>query len=142
MNNMQKVQIKRIFTIIGIFVIIILIGIPISIGFYLSTESHIALREAKNARLALEMVAVENYGRTIYDPVSAGGMADGVWQRISNLVEEDAELQLTGYDAQNRRITGMTYTHNHFRVVYKLSESGKNSWEVNYLLKVQNYSEE
>lgn len=142
MDYTRKAQLKRAATVVGILLAILVIGIPISVGFYLSTESHIVLREAKNAKLALEMTAIERGGKNVYSPESAGGMADGVWERVSTIVEDGSVLVLEGYDVKHQRVTAMTYSRDHFKAVYTVDENGKVKWEIDYLVKIQEYSDQ
>lgn len=141
MNYSRRPHLNSILKILGIVLVLLIIGVPVSAGIYLSTESHIVLREAKNARIALEMTAIEYYGRSIYDRDAVGGMAEGVWERIQPHVEENCSVILEGYDVAHQKITAMTYMRGRFRVSYTLGEDGRVNWETDYFIKVQDYTE-
>jgi len=141
MNYSRRTQLNRFLIILGILLAVLVISIPIAAGVYLSTESHIVLREAKNAKIALEMTAIEYYGRSIYDKSAAGGMAEGVWERIQPHIEENCSVTLDGYDQLHQKVTGMTYIRDRFRVTYIMDDDGNVEWEMDYFLKVQKYTE-
>lgn len=142
MNYSRREQFKKALTVVGILAAVLVIGIPISLGFYLSTESHLVLREAKNAKLALEMVALTQTTKNIYDADASGGMAEGVWEGVSPYVEEGCVLSLDGFDTKTRQVTALTYSNKNFRVVYTVNDNGKHKWEIDYLIKIQEYTDQ
>ncbi len=119
----RKVRLYRIITL-GI-TLIIAGGV---IWFYLtaSVASQKALREAKNVRMAMKMLAIEQYstGGTIFDPKQKDGMIPGGAERLRALSEADGKVILTGWDKANSDALSFTYTKDQYVVVFnKYGES-------------------
>ena len=54
----------KVKNVLIIFLMLIIVGAPSFLYFKISTEEHIAFREAKNIKLATTMLAVEYYGNS------------------------------------------------------------------------------
>ena len=126
-------------------VIILLVVIILSVGgftlFKISTGGRLALREAKNIRLALVATDIELYpsGGSIYAPERASGLAPGVLDSVKRLADVNGELMLSLYDRGNREIEKLTYKTDRYLVTYSRSEAGKEAWTVDYLWKILDY---
>ena len=143
----MKIDEKRIIrNRIRNYIFIILAILCVAFGcftvFYLNTEAKKALREAKNVKLAFQMLDIEYYGKgkNILDEKKRSGIRDDAMERIRSVIENEAEIQLTGYDKGNRVVTGFIYETKRVRVVY-YKEDMKNTWKVEYLLPVLSYEE-
>ena len=143
----MKIDEKRIIrNRIRNYILIILAILCVAFGcftvFYLNTEAKKALREAKNVKLAFQMLDIEYYGKgkNILDEKKRSGIRDDAMERIRSVIENEAEIQLTGYDKGNRVVTGFIYETKRVRVVY-YKEDMKNTWKVEYLLPVLSYEE-
>ena len=136
-----KQRIRVVVRIILIIAVVFIIGLAGFTVFRIQTQAKIALREAKNVRLSLEMLDIELYAerRSIYAPKEKGGMAAGVEDKIRELQSVDGSFAITGYDAEGRTVTGMTYETDHYLVIYSRTESGEDHWRVMYFLTVGDY---
>lgn len=140
---MKDERAKQIFravkNILLIILIIIVIIVPAFIYFKLSTEARMALREAKNVKLTIEMLDVTYYakGTTVYAPEMKYGLRNGVAGDVKKILEldENAAFELLSYDKSDRVIREMTYSNNAYIVRYEKKDSG-NRWRVSYLLPI------
>lgn len=124
-----------------IFLIVFIIAVPTFTYFKISTDSHLALREAKNIRLAFDMLNVEYYGngKTIADAHSLNGLADGVEERLQEVTEKGGDIRLLSYDKKNRKVRSFTYEINHVRVTYYVDSDNKDIWEIDYIIRIEEY---
>ena len=104
--------------------------------FRVKSDGHLALRGAKNARYAIETVAIEFYGegRNVFSPNSPDGMAKGVKERVQKLAGAEGEVLLQGYDLSENRVVKMRYTEGSYVVSFSIDEAGNEQWKLAYLL--------
>ena len=104
--------------------------------FRVKSDGHLALRSAKNARFAIETVAIEFYGegRNVFSPNSPDGMAKGVKERVQRLVGAEGEILLQEYDLSENRVVKMRYTEGSYIVSFSVDEAGNEQWKLAYLL--------
>ena len=104
--------------------------------FRVKSDGHLALRGAKNARFALETVAIEFYGegRNVFSPNSPDGMARGVKERVQKLTGTEGEILLQDYDMKENRVVKMCYTEGRYVVKFTMDDAGNEQWKLSYLL--------
>ncbi len=126
--------------VIAATLVILLIGFLAFAQIRIASDGRLALREAKNIRLAAAAVDIEAYaaGQSIYAPERAEGLAQGVRERMERLVDINGVIRLTGYDKATRKITGFTYRTEEYLVVL-FEEDGEEHWQVYNLHKIMDY---
>lgn len=138
-NEKTKQIIRMIKNIVLVILIVIVVAVPSFIYFRLSTEGRLALREAKNVKLTIEMLDVNYYakGKLIYAPELKDGLQRGVAKDVRSLLELDdtASFEIIAYDESDRAIKEMIYTNEHYIVKYEKKDNG-NRWRVNYILPI------
>jgi hypothetical protein len=125
----------RIFKrVILIALILLVVGVPAFLAFRLKSEGRFALREAKNVKIAFEMISVEYYGMglSIYDSESASGLTDGVKTRLEEVVDDDFDVTVTAYNQTTRAVTAFEYTDKNYTVRYVYDDQKGDTWKVYY----------
>lgn len=137
----KKLQRYKVQSVLGICLVLLIAGAFIFTYFHITTQARLTLREAKNVRLALDMLDVEYYGRnsSVYDPEKRDGLNDGVSKRLYDICGQSGKTELLSYDQKNHKTTCMIYETEHYRVFYQQDEAGKDSWKVDYLVMVMKY---
>jgi hypothetical protein len=140
-ENYKKKKSRLLKRVLLVAVILLIIGVPVFFWFRLKTEGRLALREAKNIKLAFETLSVEYYGLglSIYDSSSASGLTAGVKERLSSAVDADFEVLATGYNSSTRTITAFDYTNQNYMVRYSYDEEKGDTWKVYYKYLVYDY---
>lgn len=104
--------------------------------FRTNSNARIALREAKNIKISLEMADMElsATGLTIYDETADGNVRKGALSFVNRMQgNPEGRIRLNGYDSSKRKITGYEYEIGDYIVRYKLTSDG-DSWGV-YMIK-------
>ncbi len=124
----------KFFLILAVAVFVLLAGFFV---FKVHSEGRMALREAKNVRLALVTADIEMYGagKTIYSPETATGLADGVMAAVERYAGVREGVTLLSYDRENREVKMFTYKTPHYMITYILTDSG-DEWFVDYLWRI------
>lgn len=131
-RDIRRAMFRRI--MIYVAVILALVGIA-SFVFYqfkIYSNARLALREAKNIKISLEMLNTEYYalGVSIYDETAEGNLRQGVRDHVERLQGEiKGEIKLTGYDSVKRLITGLEYETEGYIIRYKHTNDG-DTWQV------------
>lgn len=122
-------------------VILLIVGVPVFFSFKVKTEGRLALREAKNVKIAFEMISVEYYGMglSIYDSSNASGLADGVVSRLNDIIGSDFDVSATSYDKNSRNITSFDYTNENYMVKYSYDTEKGDTWKVYYKYLIYDY---
>ena len=133
-------QMIRLAVILGA-VLLTLIGFCAFYVVRAFSGGRIALREAKNIRLAMTSADIEAYaaGTSIYAPERADGLATGTKEKIEFLADINGELRLTSYRKKDRQITGFIYRKSRYMVTFSVDEKGEENWKVDYLLPIMDY---
>lgn len=130
--------------------ILIIAGIIIGAGIILSilfiqfkkySDARLALREAKNIKMNLEMVDKELYamGLSIYDDTAEGNLnSSALASVIRHQGELEGEIKLTGYNFSERKITGLEYELEKYIIRYEYNSDGE-SWHVCYIKEILKY---
>lgn len=145
MNPEQKKRrIRKIKIALLTLFMVLVISIPIFIYFRLTTEGRLALREAKNVNLQLQMLEVEAYAKEIslYNPNTPYGINTEYYERIRNFMGFDFDLKITSYNKSLRQVTGFVYQRGNYQVVYTYDTIKGNDWKVNYLFTILDYDGE
>jgi len=135
---------ERIKNVLIGFLVAVLICIPVFGYFRISTQAHIAFREAKNIKLATTMLAVEYYGtgQKLFDRSSIDGMNDEVRERLLSVTQNRGHIRLLSYDASQRAITAFTYESGHIKVTYYMDHDGVENWTIDYVFTIEKYPSE
>ncbi len=146
----------RLYRITAVGLVVLLCGF--AAWFYLtaSVASKKALREAKDVRMAMKMLAIESYsnGKSLYDPKSANGLVEGGAERLAQLSEADGQVILTGWDAKESDAISFRYIKGNYVVNFqKTGDTGENgengeagydgnvSWEVYLQLRLTGFGD-
>lgn len=143
-NDYERKKRQRVMTAIIIFLVAFIVGLP-SFGYFkIETEGRTALREAKNIKIAFQMLSVEGYGRnqSIYDAQSASGMANGIEDRLKEVIENDGSVYLKKYNKKTHTVEEFVYESGHYRVLYQLKPNKQDDWRVDYYLTIFDYGGE
>ena len=129
---LRKMFIRRVI-VVALILTAIIIAITIAFNqFKLYSNARLALREAKNVKMTLEMVDLEYYGAgiNIYDESAEGNIREGALAYVKKMQgNPEGTIKLTGYDSKKRKITGFEYELKDFIVRYTSNEDG-DCWQV------------
>lgn len=137
----KRMRRRKIKTAVVVIVCICLIATPVFLYFRITTEARIAFREAKNVKLAFDMMDIEYYGRgsSVYDGSARNGMAVGVQERLDEILEHTCDVSILSYSKQDRAVTAFVYTSEHYRVLYRLDAEKGDTWTVDYIIRISEY---
>jgi hypothetical protein len=140
----QRLIRDKIKNVTLIFLILTIVLLPSFMYFKMSTEENIAFREAKNIKLATTMLAVEYYGngRSLYDPKSPDGMANGVKERLLTTTQNEGDIRILSYDENERCVVDFIYESGHSRITYHLNQDGSEDWKLDYIIYYDRYNSE
>lgn len=129
--------------ILIVLAVVLVVATPIFLRVKITTEGRLAMREAKNAKLYIEMLNVEAYAfnSSIFDARQSDGLRQGTLAKIRRFMEKNCNVKVTSYNAKERKFTGMIYEIGNYQVVYTSDESGEH-WRVNYIFKILGYDGE
>lgn len=129
---LRKMFIRRVI-VVALIIAAVIIAITIVFRqFRLYSDARIALREAKNIKISLEVADMELYGAglSIYDETAEGNLRKGAVTYVNKMQGElQGTYKLTGYDSSRHKITGFEYELEKFIVRYKYNEDG-DTWQV------------
>lgn len=127
--------------LIAAVIVLTMVGIFVYYTVRMFSGGRVALREAKNIRLAMVSADLEAYaaGQSIYAPERAEGLSNGTHEKIDFLADINGELRLTSYNKATRQITGFTYKKSRYLVTFSVGEQGEENWRVDYLLPIMDY---
>jgi flagellar basal body-associated protein FliL len=139
----MRERMRQIKVILCVVIVVVLLGVPAFAWFQISSGAHVALREAKNVKLAMEMLDIEYYGQgtSIYDSTTSNGMKKGAEEEIYKLLEQEGDIVLQSYGKKNRTISAFTYTNDHYEVCYKKDASQEDAWQVRYYVELMGEQE-
>ncbi|MGN1204293.1 MAG: hypothetical protein ACI4SA_04465 [Lachnospiraceae bacterium] len=147
MEESQKKELKRIRqNKIRIFVIVIVVallsGAVAFTYFYVTTEARLALREAKNVKLALDMLNIEYYGlgKSVYDPSKQDGLSANVEKQVADIVDHKGRIEIRSYNPGEHEILYLIYETDRYRVIYRSDAEG-DGWKVEYLTTIFDYTD-
>jgi hypothetical protein len=137
----KRKKVRLVKRVILVAVILLVVGVPVFLLFRLKTEGRIALREAKNVKIALDMISVEYYGMglSIYDSDSASGLTSGVRDRIDELVDEEFDVSVTAYDKTTKNVTAFDYINQNYMIRYIYDAEKGDTWKVYYKYLIYDY---
>ena len=140
-REIQKIKWRRIWHIAEAVLLVLLIAGIAFTCVRISTEGHRAFREAKNLKLAFQMLEIEYYAdqKSVYDPGRLNGMSEGVQERISQLLENDGYVMITAYRKKERKVTGFIYTIGHYRVTYRYNEEKEDEYTIDLVIPILHY---
>lgn len=133
---------KRWFRIIIVAVMVILLGAMIFTYFRIITEARLALKEAKNVKLTLDMLDIEYYRdkKSVYNANRPDGLEQGVDNQVSEIAGQKGRFEILDYDKNERIIRYMIYETADYRVIYRYDKTDGEQWRVDYLVNIFDYS--
>lgn len=131
-------------TIIKVILLIVCICFAAFTYVRITTDARVAFREAKNVRLAFQLMSIEYHGtdKEIYDAGSPDGMADGISDRLADFIDGQGQVRITAYNRRNCQVTGFVYTQGKYRVTYGCDKNSNEHWRVDYIINVLKFDEE
>lgn len=141
---MEKSNARNLFKTICITLVIC--ALLLIAGFYtfnqvkIKTEARRALREAKNAALAIRLYDIKEYSldECVFDTRRRNNISEGALKEVYDNLEHECYISLISYDRVERKVTNFIYSYNNYIVEYKY-ENGQDIWTVNYVKKVLEY---
>lgn len=143
MVDERKKSLKRNIKIACIVVLCMLvIGTPLFTYFRITIDGRVAYREAKNIKLAFDMMEIEYYAqrRSVFDASAPNGMSKGVQERLDEILEHDSDVSILAYDKSNRRVSAFVYTNGHYRVLYHYDAVAGENYEVDFMFRILEYN--
>lgn len=140
-KDYKRAKLRHFRNVILVFLAVLLLSVPVFGYFRIQTGSHLALREAKNIKLAFDMLTVEFYGsgKSIYNSRRPDGLANGVRERVLETTESKGDIRILDYDKSKRTLKSFVYETGHYRVTYTLDDAKAEHWDVDYLWSIDTY---
>ena len=142
-DNLETYIKKRRIRIIKIIIALIFVAIIGAfalklIGIYSGGKA--AMREAKDVRIGLRMVAVENYGTSnkVYDPTSSNGLTEGMELSVLSASDADGRISVLSWDNSANEPSAFIYEKDQYIVHYN-SNSDDDKWKVYYTYRLLSY---
>ncbi len=142
-DNLDTYIKKRRIRIIKIAVALVFLAIVGAfalkiIGIYSGGKA--VMREAKDVRIGLRMVAVENYGTSnkVFDPATANGLGEGIELTVLSASDADGRINLLSWDDSANEPTAFIYEKDQYIVHFNVN-SDDDKWKVYYTYKVLSY---
>ena len=132
LQDERRNAIRRILLIAIVICALILVAIFVFNNFKTYSEARLALREAKNIKLTLEMADLEYYslGLNIYDETADGNLRQSASEYLHRMQGNlEGTVRLTGYDSSKRKITELEYELEKYIVRYTCNEDGE-TWQI------------
>ena len=125
---------------------VLVIAVVLCVVFFwlrINADARMALREAKDVRIAMKMKAIEVYGLggTVYNPSTFSGMNKSTEESVLKMANADGSIILQSWDDDLREPNAFTYQKDRYIVIFSKDESGGLSWTVSYTFKVMEYSD-
>lgn len=140
-RDIRRAFFRRIMIYIGLIIAIVIVFAFVFHQFKIYSNARIALREAKNIKMSLEMVDTEYYAAnlSIYDNTGDGNLRKGARDYVYRIQGDiKGDFKLTGYDTANRLITGLEYETEDYIVRFTRS-SDDGAWQVCLIKELLSY---
>lgn len=134
--------IRRIWKIIIIIILVLIIGTVG--GWYIQTQSsaRLALAEAKNVQLAVNLMSSSAYASNVnmYDAASASGISEEYIEQIRQFADVDGTLYITDWNRDYNEMEAFHYVTGKYTVYYTYDfEDAQASWRVDYSMPMIGY---
>lgn len=141
-KDYKRARIRRFVYIAVTIIVVLILSLPLFTYFKIQTGSHLALREAKNIKLAFELLSVEYYAdnKSVYNPRSVNGIDDNIKERVLETTEEKGDIRILSYNKNKRAVEAFVYETDKYQVTYRIDENGEEHWTVKYLWTVEDLS--
>ena len=140
-QDKRKAFIRKIIVLTVVVIGLILFALFAFRSFRVYSEARLALREAKNIKMTLEVADLEYYsmGVNIYDETAEGNIRKGAYEYV-NKIQDNPEgfMKLTGYDSQSRKITGFEYETEKYIVRFSHNADG-DKWQIFQIKELLDY---
>lgn len=140
-KDVRRALIRRITIYVVVIVTLVIVVAFAFRQFKIYSNARLALREAKNIKMSLEMINTEYYaiGLSIYDDTADGNIRKGARAYVEKIQGElKGEIKLTGYDSAKRLITGLEYENEGYIVRFKHNSEG-DIWQVSLIKELLTY---
>ncbi len=144
-ESLQRDIRRALFRRIMIYAVVILAIIVVFTytfrQFKIYSNARLALREAKNIKMSLEIINTEYYavGISIYDDTADGNLRKGARDYVYKIQGDiKGEMKLTGYDSAKRLITGLEYETEDYIVRYTRAGDDE-KWQVSLIKELLSY---
>ena len=129
-----------------IMVAIVVIATVLCVVFFcfkINAGARLAVREAKDVRVAMKMKAIEAYGfgGSVYNPAAGNGMSDGMEEEVLKMANADGDIILQAWDKTDGEPAAFTYQKDRYIVLFRKDEDGHLSWEGYYTFKLIRYAD-
>lgn len=136
----KKIRRRKIRIAVTIVLAVVAITVLLFNYFRIMHGGRTAFKEAKNVKLALNMLDIEYYakGKSVFEPGKRHGLSKESIERIQGILENDGVIDITSYDSELKMVTGFTYQIGNYKVTYQY-EDGSDKWDVDYLINLFSY---
>ena len=113
--------IRIILTTLTVIMLAIVTVVPGVLRLMYRADSQVALGHAKSVRMALQVVATEQYGRreVLCDASQEGGIANGLYEEIITLSKAPGDFWILQTDETGYKVISFVYTEDEFTVWYQ-----------------------
>ncbi|GEM_PF-1474329 len=140
-QDKRRAIIRNVIIITVVIIGVVILAIYTFRSFKLYSEARIALREAKNIKMTLEVADLEYYsiGSSIFDDTAEGNIRKGAYDYV-NKIQNNPEgfMKLTGYDSQLRKITGFEYETEKYIIRFSHNSDG-DKWQIFQIKELLDY---
>ncbi len=136
----NKIVRKRIRIAVMIVLLVVVLFVVLFNYFKITHNGRTAFKEAKNVKLALNMLDIEYYskGKCVFEPDKKHGLSKESIERIKGVVENDGVVDIISYDYELKLVTGFTYQIDNYKVTYRY-EDGEDKWDVDFFINLYDY---
>ena len=140
-QDKRRALIRRVIIITVVIIGLLIFSFLTFRSFKIYSEARIALREAKNIKMSLEVADLEYYsvGINIYDETAEGNIRKGAFDYVNKIQgNPDGFMRLTGYDTQTRKITGFEFETEKYIVRFSHNSEG-DKWQIFQIKELLDY---
>lgn len=136
----NRVVKKRIRLTVLIVLCAVILFVVLFNYFKITHNGRTAFKEAKNVKLALNMLDVEYYAKDkcVYEPGKKHGLSNESIERIRGILENDGVVDIISYDKELKLVTCFTYQIDNYKVTYRY-EDGEDKWDVDFFINLFDY---
>ncbi len=140
-QDKRRALIRRVIIITVVIIGLLIFSFLAFRSFKTYSEARIALREAKNIKMSLEVADLEYYsvGVYIYDETAESNIRKGALDYVNKIQDNPkGYMRLTGYDTKARKITGFEYETEKYIVRFSHTSEG-DKWQIYQIKEILDY---